>query len=191
VQRLRFGSEGRRRTVIASIVGAAALAVAGSIFIPGVVGAQGNVAPPAAADADLEALVARGAEIWRSQSGCFNCHGNFGEGGEGGHFPAGPSLRQTRLNADALWETTACGRPGTQMPYNLRGAYTEVSCFGFPVPTDPATLGVAPGVGFTTEELDALTAYIVHRLVGRGMVTRNECAAYYGGNRDHPDCAWR
>lgn len=137
------------------------------------------------------ALVAEGLEIWRGDAGCFNCHGNFGEGGEGGHFPAGPSLRRTQLPAEGLRLTIACGRPGTEMPYNLAGAYTEVACYSFPVPTDPATIAATPGVAFTPEQIDALTAYIVDELVGKGNVTRDQCAAFYGGNRDHPDCNWR
>src|SRR5690606_21879569 len=71
--------------------------------------------------APSEEQVAQGLTLWKD-NGWFNCHGEYGEGGEGGHFPAGPSLRATSLDAASLHEVIACGIPGTLMPYNVAGA---------------------------------------------------------------------
>lgn len=42
-------------------------------------------------------------------------------------------------------EAVACGRPGTQMPAWLKGAYTQVPCFGGsagPPPPDTTVTGI-------------------------------------------------
>jgi hypothetical protein len=130
-------------------------------------------------------LFAVGLKVWQD-NGCFNCHGTFGEGGKGGHFPAGPSLRRSRLAKDDLRETIACGRPGTEMPANLAGAYVTVSCFGFPLGAPPP--GTMGGVALPAVQLDALVEYLLARVVGKSnTITKAECAAYHG-RADHPEC---
>ena len=59
--------------------------------------------------------IASGEAAW-DKAGCLQCHGSRGEGGDGGEFPAGPSLRKTRLDRAALVEAISCGLPGTAMP---------------------------------------------------------------------------
>jgi hypothetical protein len=136
--------------------------------------------PAAAQDA-----VAVGLKAWQD-NGCFNCHGTFGEGGEGGHFPAGPSLRRTRMSKEDLRETIACGRPGTEMPANLEGAYVRVPCFGLPLGPPPP--GTTAGVAMPAAQLDAMVEYLLARVVGKSPnITKAECAAYHG-RPDHPDC---
>src|SRR5271165_7028136 len=51
--------------------------------------------------------VAAGEAAW-DKAGCLQCHGSNGQGGDGGEFPAGPSLRETRLDRAALVETISC-----------------------------------------------------------------------------------
>src|SRR5215470_11276160 len=75
------------------------------------------------------ARVAAGEAAW-DKAGCLQCHGASGEGGAGGEFVAGPSLRTTLLDRAGLVETIRCGRSYTQMPAWLDGAYTEIPCFG-------------------------------------------------------------
>jgi mono/diheme cytochrome c family protein len=130
-------------------------------------------------------MVELGREVWKERGGCFNCHGEFGQGGEGGHFPAGPSLRRTQLDLATLREITACGIPTTRMPYNLAGAYTEHSCFG---QVGEVPQGVSPGAGLSVEELDALVAYVGETILGKRTVTRAECVAYFDGNENEPTC---
>src|SRR5260370_31783752 len=65
------------------------------------------------------ARLAAGEAAW-DKAGCLQCHGSTGEGGVGGEFPAGPSLRKTSLDRAALVQAVSCGLPRTQMPSWLR-----------------------------------------------------------------------
>ena len=130
-------------------------------------------------------LADQGLIVWKDSGGCTGCHGVFGEGGDGIMLPAGPSLRRSRLETDALKETIACGRPGTKMPLNLDGAYTKTPCYGMPVGAAPDT--VSPGASLSEAQLNALVEFIAMRIKGKGSITKRECAAYYGDPND-PKC---
>jgi len=110
------------------------------------------------------ARVAAGEDAW-DKAGCSQCHGSSGEGGSGGEFPAGPSLRKTKLDRAALAETISCGRPGTPMPAWLDGAYTERPCSG--LPKGPAPSGVALTPVLSADEIQALLDYLVAKIVGQ------------------------
>jgi mono/diheme cytochrome c family protein len=107
------------------------------------------------------ARVAAGEDAW-NKAGCFQCHGTSGEGGEGGEFPAGPSLRATRLDRATLAETISCGRPGTPMPAWLDGAYAQSACYG--MPKRPADVVLTPVL--SADEVAALVDYLMARIVG-------------------------
>jgi mono/diheme cytochrome c family protein len=109
------------------------------------------------------ARLAAGEEAW-DKAGCFQCHGTAGEGGSGGEFPAGPSLRKTRLDRSALKETISCGRLGTPMPAWLDGAYTDSDCYGLPKRSAPAGVVLTPVL--SAEEIAALVDYLMARIVG-------------------------
>jgi mono/diheme cytochrome c family protein len=111
-----------------------------------------------------DAGAAAGENAW-DKAGCLQCHGASGEGGDGGEFPAGPSLRKTRLDRAALAETISCGLPGTQMPAWLDGAYTERSCYGFPAGPPPAEVTATPVL--SAGEIEALVDYLMAKIVGR------------------------
>lgn len=134
---------------------------------------------------DHEAMVAAGMEVWKDRGGCFNCHGAFGEGGEGGHFPAGPSLRRTMLDPESMKEIIACGIPGTPMPYNAEGAYDTYACFG--VEGEEPMEGAVPGASLSVEEIDNLMAYLEENVVGKRRITKDECINYYG-DPEAPEC---
>jgi mono/diheme cytochrome c family protein len=110
------------------------------------------------------AAVARGENAW-DKAGCLQCHGALGQGGDGGEFPAGPSLQKTRLDRAALTETISCGLPGTQMPAWLDDAYTKRSCYGFPLGPAPAEITVTPVL--SAGEIEALVDYLMAKIVGR------------------------
>lgn len=134
-------------------------------------------AAPAMAQAASAEQVAAGLKVWKERGGCFNCHADFGQGGEGGHFPAGPSLRTTQLDQASLKEIIACGIPGTPMPYNAKGAYTEYACFGT---TGPVLEGAVPGASLSETEIDDLVAYLFDKVVGKRRITKQECVEYFG-----------
>jgi mono/diheme cytochrome c family protein len=125
-----------------------------------------------------------GGELW-SIGGCFNCHGNLAAGDGDPAYPAGPDLRRTGLTPEQLYETIACGRPSTPMPYNLRTAYTETACYGLPLGPAP----VLRGADYTPEDLQRLVDFLVANVVGVTRITREYCAAFFGGNLNAPACA--
>src|SRR5712671_4700604 len=109
------------------------------------------------------ARLAAGEAAW-DKAGCPQCHGASGEGGSGGESVAGPSLRTTRLAKESLIDTIGCGRPGTQMPSWLAGAYTEIPCYGVKGPV-PAGLDRVPVLN--VDEVAALVDYLLAKVVGK------------------------
>ena len=118
----------------------------------------------ASAYAQDPARLAAGEAAW-NKALCLQCHGTLGEGGTGGEFPAGPSLRTTQLNRALLLDAIRCGRPGTQMPAFLDGAYTTVSCYGLPTGAPPAGLDLTPVL--SGDEIEALVDYLMAKIVGK------------------------
>jgi mono/diheme cytochrome c family protein len=121
------------------------------------------VAIAQAAAVQAAARVAAGEDAW-NKAGCFQCHGASGEGGSGGEFPAGPSLRKTKLDRAALAETISCGRLGTPMPAWLDGAYTDSPCYG--LPKQPAPAGIISTPVLSADEIQALLDYLMATIVG-------------------------
>ena len=117
---------------------------------------------PVPALAQDAARLAAGEAAW-DKAGCLQCHGASGEGGTGGEFPAGPSLRATRLDRSTLVDTISCGRPGSEMPAWLDGAYTEVACYG--IPKGPAPAGLELRRVLSAAEIEALADYLMAKIV--------------------------
>ena len=112
----------------------------------------------------MRIAIAAGEAAW-DKAGCPQCHGASGEGGTGGEFPAGPSLRTTKLDRAALRETISCGLPATEMPAWLDGAYTQRPCYSFPVGPPPAGTTLTPVLD--ANEIDALVDYLTATIVGK------------------------
>jgi mono/diheme cytochrome c family protein len=126
------------------------------------IAALASMSAPVSVWAQDAARVAAGEDAW-NKAGCFQCHGTSGEGGEGGEFPAGPSLRATKLDRATLAETISCGRPGTPMPAWLDGAYARSTCYG--LPKRPADVVLTPVL--SADEIAALLDYLMAEVVGR------------------------
>jgi mono/diheme cytochrome c family protein len=109
------------------------------------------------------ARVAAGENAW-DKAGCLQCHGASGEGGTGGEFAAGPSLRTTKLDRAGLVEAISCGLPGTQMPAWLDGAYTQRPCYGFPAGPAPVEVTATPVL--SAGEIEALVDFLTAKFVG-------------------------
>jgi mono/diheme cytochrome c family protein len=107
--------------------------------------------------------IAAGEAAW-DKAGCLQCHGSNGEGGDGGEFPAGPSLHKTRLDRAALVEAISCGLPGTAMPSWLDGAYTKRVCYGFPLGPAPAEITATPVL--SAGEIEALVDFLGAKFIG-------------------------
>jgi Cytochrome C oxidase, cbb3-type, subunit III len=107
--------------------------------------------------------VVAGEAAW-DKAGCLQCHGSTGKGGDGGEFPAGPSLRTTRLDRAALVEAISCGLPGTAMPSWLDGAYTKRACYGFPPGPPPPEISATPVL--SAGEIEALVDFLGAKFIG-------------------------
>ena len=144
-----------------------------------------SAAPSEPAEPTDEQIKA-GLAVWKDRGGCFNCHGDFGQGGEGGHFPAGPSLRKSATDLETMKMVVSCGLPGTPMPYNLAGAYKTEECYGT-VGEDPPP-EVSPGASLSKQEIDDLIAYIGARVHGQRRITKEQCVEYFD-DPNAPACA--
>lgn len=137
--------------------------------------------------APTDEQIAAGLVVWKDRGGCFNCHGDFGQGGEGGHFPAGPSLRKSALDLETMHMVISCGLPGTKMPYNLAGAYVTEECYGM-TGEAAAPSDVVPGTALSRQEIDDLVAYIGARIHGQRRITKDQCVEFYDGDVNAPAC---
>jgi mono/diheme cytochrome c family protein len=109
------------------------------------------------ASASDQAVLATGKHIW-GDAACANCHGANAGGGHSADFPAGPNLRTSGLDPDSMLQMVECGIPDSKMPAWLKGAYTEVSCYGNP--TGPVPSGIVVSGAYSEDELKALVAYV-------------------------------
>ena len=127
--------------------------------------------------------VARGQQIWHDKAECNFCHGWAGDGAasSGFHHPGNPpSLRKTQLTRDQIRMTIQCGRPGTEMRYFDRFAYTDKRCYGMSA-TDLGGLKIErASTTLQPDEIDALADYVAAKIKGAGAVTKAECVAYFG-----------
>ena len=146
--------------------------------------AIGLLVQATALHAQNEDRVKVGLATWRD-SGCADCHGAFANGEpQRDEAPAGANLRTARLDAAALKQTIACGRPGTGMPAFDEGAYKVRACNGRALGSPPSDLYPAPRT-LTPDEIDAVVTYLQARVVGKGRtISKQECLFYYA---DQPD----
>jgi mono/diheme cytochrome c family protein len=102
--------------------------------------------------------LAAGKEAW-ARASCSNCHGSMAQGGDGGDYPVGPSLRNITYGKETMVGIVSCGIPGTPpMPAWLKGAYTTVECYGMPLGSIPTGMTV-PAI-LTADEIKALVDYV-------------------------------
>ena len=155
------------------------LAVLRWVLAGGLLGVGLLFAAPASAQEDGQAVWKRG--------GCSNCHGQLAQGGGGGEEPAGPNIRRSRLDPDQLAEIIGCGRPGTDMPAHMAGAYTEFECYGMGLLAEYPERTVRSSADYSQAELAALVGFLVANAVGQSNITRESCEAFRGV--DSPRCS--
>ena len=86
-----------------------------------------------------------------------------------------------RLQRDQLITVIECGVPGTAMPHFDDAAYTDKRCYGM----TEAELGsrtppLPPSTTLVRREVEALTDYLIAKIIGRGPITRAECIENFG-----------
>src|SRR5262249_32917604 len=135
-------------------------------------------ATASAADDDF----AYGRRLYLDKAQCAYCHGWAADGaGEPQANGGAANLRDTKMNRDQLIEIILCGRPGTPMPHFDEQAYTDQRCYGL----SEAELGgktpsLPPGATLQKREAAAVADYLLAKVIGRGVVTREECEEVYG-----------
>ncbi|RVU13819.1 c-type cytochrome [Methylobacterium oryzihabitans] len=113
------------------------------------------------------------------KANCVGCHKWHGGGG-GGYGGDALSLRHTQLTREQIIETVNCGRPGTGMPFHLRGAYDATKCYD----SLRAEMGAQmppEGTAFLRQsEVEAVATYVAESLKGKGEPTLADCTAFFG-----------
>src|ERR1700760_4990383 len=111
------------------------------------------------------------------KANCMGCHKWHGNGG-GGYGGDALSLRQTQLTKEQIVETASCGRPGTGMPFFVRGAYDTVKCYGMDRKEIGDQIPPEGGTFLRPADLDAVADYVLAHIKGKGEPTYAECIAF-------------
>jgi Cytochrome C oxidase, cbb3-type, subunit III len=123
-----------------------------------------------------------GRRIFLEKADCQYCHGWAGDGAGQGQSPGGAAnLRQSRLDRDSLIMVISCGVPGRAMPHFDDQAYTDKRCYGM----TEAEIGdkmppLPPSTSLPRREIEAVAEYLLAKVIGRGEITREECAEALG-----------
>jgi mono/diheme cytochrome c family protein len=115
------------------------------------------------------------------RANCFGCHKWHGNGG-GGYGGDALSLRKTELTKDQIVETVECGRPGTGMPFFMRGAYDTTKCYGMDRKEVGAQIPPEANVFLRHEDIDAVADYVIAHIKGKGEPTYVECTDFFGSS---------
>lgn len=113
------------------------------------------------------------------RANCMGCHKWHGNGG-GGYGGDALSLRKTELTKEQIVETVSCGRPGTGMPFFVRGAYDTVKCFDMTRQDAGAQMPPEGGTFLRSSDIEAVADYVIAHVKGAGEPTYAECAAFFG-----------
>jgi mono/diheme cytochrome c family protein len=119
-----------------------------------------------------------GKQVFKSAN-CVGCHKWHGNGG-GGYGGAALSLRKTELTRQQIIETVSCGRPGTGMPFHLRGAYESHPCYGLTRAQIPDSMPPEAAAFLRPGEIEAVTDYVMAHVKGKGEPTYDECITFFG-----------
>jgi mono/diheme cytochrome c family protein len=113
------------------------------------------------------------------RANCFGCHKWHGNGG-GGYGGDALSLRKTQLTREQIVETIKCGRPGTGMPFFMRGAYDSVKCYGMDRQEVGAQIPPEANVFLRPPDVEAVADYVLTHIKGKGEPTYSECTDFFG-----------
>jgi mono/diheme cytochrome c family protein len=116
-----------------------------------------------------------------SRANCMGCHKWHGNGG-GGYGGDALSLRKTELTRDQIMETVGCGRPGTGMPFFVRGAYDEMKCHGMNRQDAGAQMPPEGGTFLRPKDIEAVADYVIAHIKGAGEPTYAECISFFSSS---------
>lgn len=136
--------------------------------------------------------VEKGKQVYQRVGVCVNCHGWAGDGQSGRNpmsHAAAANLRETKLDAQGLFDVIRCGIPGTKMPYHDRQAYKDGRCHGLLMSDFEADQQPIIGKTFREKQMVDLVAYLQTYMVGLGKPTYDECVLYFEASADKA-CAY-
>ena len=134
-----------------------------------------GVVPVSAQNLDL------GKSVYKTKVNCSQCHGWAGNGHkEDPRAPTGADLRETVMDAEALYTAVQCGIPGTPMPAFDNFAYKDDRCYGMTAKEMGDMKPPAGSPKLIKREMNALVAYLLASVVGRGDPTEEECVDFFG-----------
>ena len=110
---------------------------------------------------------------------CMGCHKWHGNGG-GGYGGDALSLRKTELTREQIIEVIRCGRPGTGMPFHLRGAYDTEPCYDLKREQLAGTMPPEAASFLRPRDIEAVSDYVIAHVKGKGEPTFADCAAFFG-----------
>ena len=113
------------------------------------------------------------------RANCFGCHKWHGNGG-GGYGGDALSLRKTQLTREQITETVGCGRPGTGMPFFIRGAYDAVKCHDMTRQDVGNHMPPEANVFLRSNDIEAVADYVIAHIKGKGEPNFAECVAFFG-----------
>ena len=148
------------------------------------------VAKPDFTQGDAE----KGKRIYQRVGVCVNCHGWPGDGQTGTNpmvHVQGANLRDTKLDAQGLYDVIRCGVPGTQMPYHDSVSYKDDRCNGLLMSDFDAMTSPVMGKTFGQQQMVDLIAYLEKYVVGHGKPTYEECALYFDTSADRSCSAFK
>jgi hypothetical protein len=102
-----------------------------------------------------------------------------GRGGGGWGAPA-LSLRKTELTKEQIIETVTCGRPGTGMPFFVRGSYDTTKCYEMTRQDVADRMPPEANVFLRPNEIEAVADYVLAHVKGKGEPNYDECLAFFG-----------
>lgn len=129
----------------------------------------------------------KGKQVYQRVGVCASCHGWAGDGQEGRNpmvHVEGANLRETKLDAQGLYDTIRCGIPGTQMPYHDRVSYKDDRCHGLLMSDFDAGQQPIMGHTFAENQMIDLIAYLEKYVIGHGKPTYEECTLYFDTSPD-------
>ena len=121
---------------------------------------------------------AEGKAVYK-RANCVGCHKWHGNGG-GGYGGDALSLRRTMLTRAQIIETVTCGRPGTGMPFHLRGAYDTTPCYGLKRSELTGAMPPEAAQFLRPSEIAAVADYVIAHIKGKGDPTYADCIDFFG-----------